>query len=85
VEQGSVTPRQRAGLDQEVGTDNPAGIEDAVESIHAKGPDPDVWGNDEDRPAAQDAASQGPQGVPVGEIWYEGTEDEIKGPGPEWG
>lgn len=51
-------------------------IDDAVR-VEVKGPDPEVWG--EDRPLPPE-----PQGLAVGEVQNEGTEEEVKGPGQEW-
>ena len=52
-----------------------------------KGPDPAVWGTQEERDVvlAESGMSQEPQNPGVGEIWNEGTEEEVKGPDPsQW-
>lgn len=54
-------------------------VDDSI-SVEVKGPDPGVWGQDEKRPAPVGEET----GPGIGEIHAEGTENEIKGPGPEW-
>lgn len=61
------------------GAQDAAGLQDEV-FVELKGPDPEVWGNDGDRPTA----ATGEDGPGINEIWFEGTSSEIKGPGPEW-
>ncbi len=62
-------------------TDNTDGtsLEDSYKA-EVKGPDPKVWGEDDDRPGAV----LGETGPGIGEIWNEGTREQVKGPGPEW-
>lgn len=50
-----------------------------------KGPDPEVWGNEEDRPRPVEEQG-GPvvQGLEIGEIINGGTDEEVKGPGHVW-
>jgi hypothetical protein len=55
------------------------GVSDSVE-VEVKGPDPNVWGSDEERPQP----ASGPVGPGIGEIHNQGTPEEVKGPGPEW-
>lgn len=62
---------------------------DAVSSqdnvqVEVKGPDPEVWGTEEERAARNAVPDISEQHPGVGEIWDEGTPEEIKGPGPEW-
>lgn len=67
----------------EAGVQSNVGVNDSYEATLVKGPDPEVWGADEERPTA--AAAESTLGGPgVGEIWYEGTPDEVKGPGEQW-
>lgn len=56
-----------------------SGIQDSVVA-ELKGPDPDEWGPDEERPAATFVES----GLAIGEIQNEGTPEEVKGPGEAW-
>lgn len=52
-----------------------AQISDSV-FAEVKGPDPKEWG---ERPVGATA-----MGLEIGEVRHEGTEDEVKGPGPQW-
>lgn len=58
-----------------------AGASDELTPTLIKGPDPEVWGDDADRP---------PPGlgihsvVGVGEVANEGQDDEVKGPAEHW-
>lgn len=47
-------------------------------SNEVKGPDPEVWGQDADRPEATD------DGLAIGEIRDQGGDNERKGPGLAW-
>jgi hypothetical protein len=58
------------------------GPTDSIE-VEIKGPDPLVWGDDEDRPRPSEEDA-GPPGLAIGEIINEGTDEELKGPGPAW-
>lgn len=59
------------------------GISDEVQ-VELKGPDPEIWGPDEERPDS--LANQGSQGVAAGTVQDEGTAEEVKGPDPDiWG
>lgn len=60
-----------------------AAIEDTV-LVDIKGPDPAEWGEEHAAadPSAPVSAALG--GLGIGEIVNEGTEEELKGPGPQW-
>jgi hypothetical protein len=70
------TTRRRSKLTEHV---EGAGISDNYE-VEVKGPDPDEWSPDEERPQAE----LGVPGLAIGEIQNEGTDEEIKGPGEVW-
>jgi hypothetical protein len=72
-------PEDRAGLSQDASFASPSGITDEVQ-VELKGPDPEIWGDDADRPPS--LANQGSQGVEAGAIHNEGTQEEVKGPDP---
>lgn len=69
-EQNGEVQNANAGAPQDA-----AGVADEV-FVEVRGPDPEVWGNDADRPtAATSVDSPGLDGV-----WFEGTANEVRGP-----
>lgn len=60
-----------------------AGVTDGY-AAELKGPDPNEWGEDSDRPEAIAGTPGGTPGLAIGEIRNEGSDEELKGPGPQW-
>lgn len=67
----------------EVTTSGTGSAAPPISEAPTKGPDPSVWGSDEDRPQGGGAAST-LQGMEVGEIKEDPELGVIKGPGEEW-
>lgn len=58
-------------------------LTDADGNVKVKGPDPNVWGDDADRPmAASDMPD--PMAMDYEEILNEGTPEQVKGPSESW-
>lgn len=54
------------------------------EVAQAKGPDPNVWGSDDERPVAAGDRNPADEGPGYDEVWYENTPEQIKGPDGSW-
>ena len=63
---------------------DPGGVDDSV-VVKVKGPDQELWAwRDEWLEEHPQQAGANTGGVAIGEILNEGTDEEIKGPGPAW-
>ena len=68
---------------QETDTDTLPVQDNVIAEI--KGPDPEVWGTEEERAAQQPAPPEiAGASFEIDEIRNAGTDEEVKGPGPEW-
>jgi hypothetical protein len=77
---GANRPVDNSGIGDEVEVTLTKGVGE-----NPKGPDPAVWGSDEERPqSGGNARERDLGGLGIGEIRNAGTPEEVKGPGPEW-